>query len=310
MTDRDELRRQKQAQCDRRIAELHKKVPRLQQIADKIAEIALVRLKSAVKMQTPVQLAALDKEMQELFRERKEILAALGLDESVYEPLWDCPICHDLGYVTPGVPCQCVLNEKKQDELTLSGITPALREKCFANFKCEYYTEPEKMAQKVEQCQKAARKIINDEPCENFVFTGDVGRGKTHLSLAVANEVFDHGKKVIYKRTNDLLEEIRTAKYENHEENALEKFIACDLLVIDDFGADTASDFAKSQLRILLEERNLNHKAWIISTNLSLNMIEDIYSPRIADRLLENARIFSFESPRSIREILRAERLG
>ena len=80
--------------------------------------------------------------------------------------------------------------------------------------------------------------------------------------------------------------------------------------MIDDFGADTASEFAKSQIRILLEERNLNNKAWIISTNLTLNMIEEIYSPRGADRLLEKARIFSFDAPRSIREILRQERLG
>ena len=138
MTDRDDLRRKKQAECDQRIAELHKRVPRLQQIADKIAEIALIKLKSAVKMQNPGHLSELDREMQALFSERKEILASLGLDESVYEPRWDCPMCHDLGYVTPGVPCQCVLNEKKQDELALSGINPALREKRFTNFKTEY----------------------------------------------------------------------------------------------------------------------------------------------------------------------------
>ena len=310
MTDREELRRIKQMECDRKIAVLHKKEPRLQQIADRIAEIALIKLKNAVRTKNPNNLASLDREMQSLFSERLKILNQIGLDESVYEPEWDCPICHDLGYVTPGVPCVCVLNEQKRDRAALSNIAPALREKTFANFNCAYYTEPEKMAQKVEMCQKAAAKIIRGEACENFVFTGEVGRGKTHLSLAVANEVMDHGKSVIYKRMNDLLEEIRTAKYEDHDDGALLRFFNCDLLVIDDFGADTASEFAKSQIRILLEERNLNNKAWIISTNLTLNMIEEIYSPRVADRLLEKARIFSFDAPRSIREILRQERLG
>ncbi len=290
MIDRDELRRRKQMECDRKIAELYRKEPRLQQISDEISQIALVKLRESIKSKNMEQRAALDKQVQVLFAERREILAGMGLDESIYEPAWDCPLCHDLGYITPGVPCKCVLNEKKQDEIALSGINPALREKRFANFRVDFYTEPEKMAQKVELCQKAAAKIINGEVCENLLFTGDVGRGKTHLSLAIANEVLDSGKK--------------------HDENALEKFFACDLLVIDDFGADSVSEFVKSQMRILLEERNINEKPWIISTNLDINAIEDLYSNRIADRILERARIISFEAPRSIREILRAERLG
>lgn len=310
MIDRDELRRRKQMECDRKIAELYRREPRLQQISDEISQIALVKLRESIKSKNMQKTAALDKQVQELFAERREILANLGLDESIYEPVWDCPLCHDLGYITPGVPCKCVLNEKKQDGIALSGINQALREKRFANFRVDFYTEPEKMAQKVELCQKAATKIINGETCENLLFTGDVGRGKTHLSLAVANEVLDSGKKVIYKRMNDLLEEIRTDKYDKHDDAAMDKFFACDLLVIDDFGADSISEFVKSQMRILLEERNINEKPWIISTNLDINAIEDLYSNRVADRILERARIISFEAPRSIREILRTERLG
>lgn len=102
MTDREELRRIKQMECDRKIAALHKKEPRLQQIADRIAEIALIKLKNAVRTKNPNNLASLDREMQSLFSERLKILNQIGLDESVYEPEWDCPICHDLGYVTPG----------------------------------------------------------------------------------------------------------------------------------------------------------------------------------------------------------------
>lgn len=309
MTDREELRRKKQQECNLRINELHRKVPRLREIADRIAYLSINCLKDSVRLKSKVDIKDIDREVRELLQERQEILQKLGLDESVYEPAWDCPHCKDLGYVTPGVPCRCVLQEKHKDQISESGIPLALRTKRFANFKVGYYNEPEKMAQKVEICQNIAQKIIQGIPCDNLVFSGDVGRGKTHLSLAVANEVLDGGKRVIYRRINELLDEIRAAKYDNHDSEFLKQVLNCDLLVIDDFGADGATDFAKTQMRTLIDERNLNDKPWIISTNLDINLISDLYSSRLTDRMLEKARFFAFESERSIREILREERL-
>lgn len=309
MIDRDELRRKKQQECDERISRLHKKVPRLAEIADRIAYLSLNMLKSSVRQKSVAGLAQTDREVRALLKERRELLASLGLDEKVYEPEWDCPLCQDLGYIEPGVPCQCVRREKQQDKISASGIAPALREKRFDNFQTAYYTEPEKMAQKVAVCRQVAAKISDGQPCDNLLFCGDVGRGKTHLSLAVANEVLDNGRSVIYRRMNDLLEEIRRSKYDSHDEDFLNRVYNCDLLVIDDFGADSATDFAKTQMRILIEERNLNDKAWIISTNLDINLISELYSARLADRLIEKARVFAFDSSQSIREILRKERL-
>ena len=97
MTDREELRRIKQMECDRKIAALHQKEPRLQQIADRIAEIALIKLKNAVRTKNPANLANQDREMQSLFSERLKILSQMGLDESVYEPEWYSPLSPEFG---------------------------------------------------------------------------------------------------------------------------------------------------------------------------------------------------------------------
>lgn len=309
MIDREELRRKKQSEWEKEIAKLHKEVPRLGEIADRVAYLSLKFLKDRIRNKDSGDIKAIDGEVKSLLAERKAILEKLGLDESVYEPKWNCPICKDLGYVRPGVVCECVLKEMQADRESYSGIYGTLREKRFANFLLKYYSDPDNMQQKVYVCKQMVKKIVDGESCDNLVFIGDVGRGKTHLSLAIANEVMDNGKNVIYRRMNDLLEEIRGAKYDGKDEEFLERIYNCDLLVIDDFGAENSSDFAKSQIRILIEERNINNKPWIISTNLDLNMINELYSVRIADRLLENARVFAFEAPRSIREILREERL-
>ena len=306
MIDREELRKKKQDEWEREIAKLHKAVPRLGEIADRIAYLSLDYLKQSIRGNNSGK--DINSEVKALFQERKDILESLGLDEKVYEPKWNCPICKDLGYVRPGVVCECVLKEKQALRESVSGIYGNLREKRFANFFLKYYNDPQNMEQKVRVCKEVAEKIIAGEESDNLLFIGDVGRGKTHLSLAIANEVLDKGKDVIYRRMNDLLEEIREAKYDGKDEGFLQKIYNCDLLVVDDFGAENSSDFAKSQIRILIEERNINNKPWIISTNLDLNMINDLYSVRIADRLLENTRVFAFDAPKSIREILREQR--
>ena len=157
-------------------------------------------------------------------------------------------------------------------------------------------------------------KVVDQEKQNNLFFTGAVGRGKTHLSLAIANEVLKQGGTVIYKRIDDLLDIIREYKF-NREENPekkgsqLEYLKKVDLLIIDDLGAENITPFAQNQLRILIEDRNNFDKAWIINSNLNFNELQDFYGQRVTDRIIEKADIFAFESEMSIRELLKKREL-
>ncbi len=57
-----------------------------------------------------------------------------------------------------------------------------------------------------------------------------------------------------------------------------------ELLIIDDLGTELANSFTSSQLYYLIEERHLNRKSVIISTNLSFKELRDRYSERIFSR--------------------------
>ena len=59
----------------------------------------------------------------------------------------------------------------------------------------------------------------------------------------------------------------------------------CDLLIIDDLGTETVNSFVASSLFALINERHLRKKSTIISTNLSLEQIRDIYSDRVFSRI-------------------------
>ena len=62
--------------------------------------------------------------------------------------------------------------------------------------------------------------------------------------------------------------------------------LECDLLVIDDLGAEMSTAFTKSVLYNLVNTRLLTRKPTIINTNLSMKEIEQRYTPRISSRFI------------------------
>ena len=60
----------------------------------------------------------------------------------------------------------------------------------------------------------------------------------------------------------------------------------CDLLIIDDLGTELSNSFTTSQLFLCLNERILRQKSTIISTNLNMNQVADIYSERVLSRIM------------------------
>ena len=62
----------------------------------------------------------------------------------------------------------------------------------------------------------------------------------------------------------------------------------CDLLIIDDLGTEFSNSFTVSQLFLCLNERMLRKKSTIISTNLHMNELAEIYSERTCSRIFSN----------------------
>ena len=307
MIDRDELRRKKQEECDAYVEQLHRMEPELAQISQKIGQLSLRLIRKGILQKNLAEKQAIDMQVQQLLQRRKEILGKYGLGEEVYEPKWDCPLCKDLGYITPGEPCECLKKERILQRKEESGLPRGLWEKNFENFDTSYYKDMYKIQEIVAYCRAFANQVATTGYGNNLVLLGDVGRGKTHLSVAIATEVLERGKRVFYTRVDEMIDLIRAAKFDGLQEEKMRFLKECDLLVLDDLGAENSSEFAINQLRIVLEERNLAGKSWIINSNLSLEKIEALYTSRVADRILEKGKVFQLTSDESIRLILRKD---
>jgi DNA replication protein DnaC len=310
--NREQLRQEKQKECDARIAQLYDYIPRLEELDFAIGQKNVAMIRSGILHKNKIQQDALQMEIEALMKDRHQLLEQYGLDEQIYKPKWDCPICEDRVYLSDGTLCSCYQQERMQNIMAQSGMSAAMQQYRFDNFYLDGFDKPEDIQKKLEWCQQFAHQIVAGT-CKDCLFMrGDVGRGKTHLSSAIANVVLSGGKTVIYKRAADLFDMIRQYKYEEgtdrwHE--VLEQLIGCDLLVIDDLGAERTTDFVTEQLVLLLEERNYRNKPWIINSNLKLSQIQDTYNTRVSDRIMDRATMILLERKNSYRKELAAQRM-
>jgi DNA replication protein DnaC len=84
---------------------------------------------------------------------------------------------------------------------------------------------------------------------------GPVGVGKTFLAHALGHIACRRGASVCAVRTDHLLKALKHARLDNSYEVELRKFVAVDLLILDDFAIDVLDPLESRDLYDLLLER-------------------------------------------------------
>lgn len=108
-------------------------------------------------------------------------------------------------------------------------------------------------------------------------FYGNVGTGKTFLAALIAQEFIKAGKTVLFEKVADLLTEFY-AIYRGEggsEDTLLKSLYEADLLILDDFGLEKATQFVGVTLCKILDARyNKDNATTVITSNYSLKQIE------------------------------------
>ena len=141
------------------------------------------------------------------------------------------------------------------------------------------------MEKTFQMCRRYAYSFSEKSP--NLLFSGDTGLGKTFLSACIARTVADNGYSVVYETAGHLFTKMERAKFANDEQarKECEKYLACDLLIVDDLGTEMPGQFTTSALYGLVNDRIQSGKPTIISTNLTSEEFAHRYNRQIASRL-------------------------
>lgn len=118
---------------------------------------------------------------------------------------------------------------------------------------------------------------------------GDVGTGKTYTAACIANALLSDGVPVLMTNFSKLINALSGFAVE--DKNAyIESLNHYKLLIIDDLGVESSSDFRQEIIFSVIDSRYKSNLPIIITTNQSLEQLKnpsDIRYSRIYDRILE-----------------------
>lgn len=227
-------------------------------------------------------------------------LAALGYPEDYLQPVYRCPICRDTGYVGEIVrdKCSC-LKQRLMDASNEGERSGGLGVHSFEQFDLDIFPDKpipgERCTQRayMERVRRMAERYAEDFPDTdkaNLLFCGPPGLGKTYLADCIASRVMDHAYLVRRVTSYRMTDVMKRNAFDGSEARAIDDLMACDLLFVDDLGAEPKGRNTSEYLFEIINERNNADRHTIISTNLAPHELTTVYSERVASRLLDTSR--------------------
>ena len=313
----EQKRNLKTLECEERKKELLNVNPRLAEIEKELSSNSIQTIKTMLNAdpkERDALLLDLKKKNNSLIKEKNEFLKNLSKGNNYLSPNYDCKMCKDTGYVQKdGIQTMCSCLKQKIFDIAYNKSNMGnLERENFSNFNIRIFSDkPDKEKYKSELSPRENINIIKDkaknfidnfdDPEEkNLIFTGSTGVGKTYLTNCIANELLKLGKTVLYQTAPVMFDEINDAKFgrDNAKFDLYENILNVDLLIIDDLGTEKITDNKITELFTIINTRllNQNHKIakTIISTNLNVDELFQIYTNRIGSRLAGNYRFLRF----------------
>ena len=282
--------------------ELYANIPEVYAIDVELANTGVLIMKEIAKGRQGLEerLEEIRLDNQDLQARREACLIRQGYPVNYDEPPFSCSKCKDTGYDGPKM-CTCLRTALSREGMKRAGVGKLFETQRFETFNLEYYRHDSRtyssMQSYLELCRRYAHGF-STENSGNLLFCGGTGLGKTHMSTSIAGVVVEKGFDVLYESAPNLLSAYEAERF-GRGSGALvsdtSRYLTCDLLIIDDLGAEMVNSFTVGIIYNILNTRIVSRKPTIISTNLTPEEIRTRYTDRVASRLFGEFTVMRFE---------------
>lgn len=303
LNDYEKLQENNKETQRQRQREIYEKIPKIKEIDARISTMGY-EIASSIFKGIDIQSFIVEqkKRITDLKIQKCEVLSQNKYPVDYLEIKYTCNKCKDTAYIG-NIKCSCFKQKIIDIYYSQSNLRDIIKRENFDAFDMRYYSSeknknenisPQKNMQEIlTHCATFAQNFDNLD--ESLFFYGNSGLGKTFLSNCIAKDLLDAGKVVIYQTAANLVETLRTLKFdESVSKDQIKDLMDCDLLIVDDLGTEPNTAFSHSELFNIINTRILHGKSMIISTNYSLNDLLAIYPERITSRIFGNFKMFKF----------------
>ncbi len=166
--------------------------------------------------------------------------------------------------------CECVIKKRVERLMMSSQITDEFRKKGFKNFECE--GKAEKVVQAFSCARDYAKEFQKNESTRvnSIALLGRPGCGKTHLLMAVSNNLISMGIEVTYFPWVEGFDDLKSDFTQLSEKiNRLQR---TRVLFIDDMfkGREEPTDFQIEKLFAIVNYRYLENKPILVSSERTI----------------------------------------
>lgn len=183
------------------------------------------------------------------------------------------------------VACACAEEEweafsAKCERASIARLAEARRRASFVGadlsactFEASDGKNPELTSALYSVCQRGVGAIVH----------GPRGTGKTYAAAACVNMAVSRGRRAVMGTAT----EIANAVFSSRDKNAeMGRICGCDLLVLDDYGAQRATDYMREQVFEIVDACYRYRTPMIVTTNLTVRQMAQA-DPRVFERLFE-----------------------
>lgn len=138
-----------------------------------------------------------------------------------------------------------------------------------------------------------------------YISSQTKGSGKTRMAASIANELMEkHQKQVKFAVSSAILSEIKST-WSDHSEcsesTLLNHLVTTEILIIDDFGMEKATEWINNKFYQIINERYNHKKITMFTSNIPLPVLN--YDERIKSRVEEITYQIEFPEE-SVRKII------
>jgi DNA replication protein DnaC len=213
--------------------------------------------------------------------------------KNLYGKIWSkCPACATEQHAAEEAAAVDRAEAEKlaawQKRIGSSGIPERFNDRTLATYRAESDGQRRALAFSIEYANNFDQAIKTGR---SALFVGQPGTGKTHLAVGIGLHVLAQRRPVLFTTVMRALRRVKDSWVKGSEvteSQVIESLVYPDLLILDEVGVQTGSEFERNALFDVLNERYERRRPVLLLSNAPFDELKQYLGERVLDRLRED----------------------